>query len=74
MPKAKKEEIEAELNLLKVEEVLQERLLKDKRNGEKRLQELDIQTDKLNEEIEEYQESIRNTERIISEEMTNQLE
>ena len=33
--KAKKEEISAEKNLLKVQEVLQERLLKDKRNGEK---------------------------------------
>ena len=39
--KAKKEEISAEKNLLKVQEVLQERLLKDKRNGEKRLLELD---------------------------------
>ena len=36
MFKAKKEEIEAEKNLIKNEEVLQERLLKDKRNGEKR--------------------------------------
>ena len=49
-------------------------MLKDKRNGERRLQELDDQTDKLNEEIEEYQESIRNTERIISEEEHNQTE
>ena len=57
--KAKKEEIAAEKNLLKVQDVLQERLLKDKRNGEKRLQELDDEAERFNFEIEELEETIR---------------
>ena len=57
--KAKKEEIAAEKNLLKVQDVLQERLLKDKRNGEKRLQELDDEAERFNMEIEELEETIR---------------
>ena len=72
--KAKKEEISAEKNLLKVQEVLQERLLKDKRNGEKRLLELDEEAEKYNEEIEDLQETIKNTQRIIDEEFGNKLE
>ena len=57
--KAKKEEIAAEKNLLKVQDVLQERLLKDKRNGEKRLQELDDEAERFKMEIEELEETIR---------------
>ena len=57
--KAKKEEIAAEKNLLKVQDVLQERLLKDKRNGEKRLQELDDEAERFNFEIEVLEETIR---------------
>ena len=72
--KAKREEIAAEENLLKVQEVLQERLLKDKRNGEKTIQELDEVAEKLNEEIEELEETIKNTERIIGDEEDNKLE
>ena len=72
--KAKKEEIAAEKNLLKVQEVLQERLLKDKRNGEKRLLELDEEAEKFNEEIEDLQETIKNTQRIIDEEAENKME
>ena len=72
--KAKREEIAAEENLLKVEEVLQERLLKDKRNGEKKIEELDERAERLHEEIEELEETIKNTERIIGEEEDNKME
>ena len=72
--KAKKEEIAAEKNLLKVQEVLQERLLKDKRNGEKRLMELDEEAERFNNEIEELEETIRNTQRLINEETDNKQE
>ena len=74
MVKAKKEQIAAEKNLLKVQDVLQERLLKDKRNGEKRLQDLDKEAEKFNEEVEELQETIKNTQRIINEEADNKME
>ena len=63
--KAKKEEIAAEKNLLKVQDVLQERLLKDKRDGEKRLQELDDEAERFNMEIEELEETIRLDIRVI---------
>ena len=72
--KAKREEIAAEENLLKVEEVLQERLLRDKKNGEKKIEELDERAEKLNEEIEELEETIKNTKRIIEEEEDNKME
>ena len=72
--KAKREEIAAEENLLKVEEVLQERLLMDKRNGEKKIEELDERAERLHEEIEELEETIKNTERIIGEEEDNKME
>ena len=72
--KAKKEEIAAEKNLLKVQDVLQERLLKDKLNNEKKLQELDEEAEKFNEEIEELQETIKMTQKIIDEEANNKLE
>ena len=72
--KAKREEIAAEENLLKVEEVLQERLLRDKKMGEKKIEELDERAEKLNEEIEELEETIKNTKRIIEEEEDNKME
>ena len=55
-------------------QVLQERLLRDRRAGQARLEALEQQTERMQQQAEEAREAIRNTEHLIQGEEENQRE
>jgi chromosome segregation ATPase len=72
--RAKRAEIEVEEGLLRAEEVMQERLLRDKRRAAARLEELQEQRERMQQQVEEDREAVRNLEHLIKAESENQGE